>query len=94
MNIEIDYDPSLKYTFFISVGTSSNEAISCDHTSKGHRVIKQVLIEKKPFPKDKTPTAEWDAIVIDNKKFVKKYLMKLSDMDKKDWINDEIYEPV
>lgn len=94
MDIEIDYNPSPKDTFFISVGISNKEAISFDYTSKGHRVIKQVLIDKKPFPKNKKPTAEWDAIAIDNRKFVKKYHVKWIDMDKKDWVNDEIWETV
>lgn len=94
MNIEIDYNPSPKNMFFISVGINNKEAISFDYTSKGHRVIKQVLIEKKPFPKNKKPTAEWDAIVINNKKFVKNYHVKWLDMDKKDWVNNEIWETV
>jgi len=94
MNIEIDYNPTPKKTFFISIGINYSEAISFDYTSKGHRVIKQILIEKKPFPKDKKPTAEWDAIIIKNRKFVRKYHVKWIDMDKKDWTNDEIWECV
>lgn len=94
MNIEIDYNPSPKNTFFISVEISNNEAISFDYTSKGHRIIKQVLAEKKPFPEGRKPTAEWDAIVVDNRKFIKKYHVKWIDMDEKDWVNDEIWETV
>ncbi len=94
MNIEIDYNPSPKKTFFISVGINKKEAISFDYTIKGHRMIKQVLVDKKPFPKDKKPTAEWDAIVINNQKLVRKYHVKWIDMDKKDWVNDEIWETV
>ena len=94
MDIEIDYNPSPKETFFVSVGMSDKEAISFDYTSKGHRIIKQVLIDKKPFPKDKKPTAEWDAIVINNRKLVKKYHVKWIDMDKKDLVNNEIWETV
>jgi hypothetical protein len=94
MDIEIDYNPSPTDKFFISVGIRENEAISFDYTSKGHRVIKQVLIDKKPFPKNKKPTSEWDAIIINNRKFIKKYHAKWIDMDKKDWVNNEIWETV
>lgn len=94
MNIEIDYNPSPKNTFFISIEIKKNEALSFDYTYKGHRIIKQILIDKKPFPKNKTPTAEWDAIIINNKKLIKKYHVKWIDMDKRDWVNDEIWETV
>ncbi len=94
MNIEIDYNPSPKKMFFISVGINEKEAISFDYTSKGHRVIKQVLIEKKEFPKNKKPTSEWDAIVINDGKFIKKYHVKWIDMGKKDWVNNEIWGAV
>src|SRR3990167_1975492 len=94
MDIEIDYNPSPSDMFFISVEIGDNEAISFDYTSKGHRVIKQVLIDKKPFPKGKKPTAEWDAIIINDRKFIKKYHVKWINMDKKDWVNNEIWETV
>ncbi|MFH1585291.1 MAG: hypothetical protein ABIB79_00805 [archaeon] len=94
MKIEIDYNPSPKDTFFISIGINDNEAISFDWTSKGHRVIKQVLIEKKPFPEYKKPTAEWDAMIINNLKFVKRYHVKWIDKGKKDWVNNEIWETI
>jgi len=74
MDIEIDYNPSPKNCFFISVEIEKDEAISFDYTAKGHRVIKQNLLEKKTFPKSQIPTSEWDAIVINNKKLVKKTL--------------------
>ncbi|MDP3244513.1 MAG: hypothetical protein Q8M83_02520 [bacterium] len=94
MNIEIDYNPSPKDSFFISIGISDNEAISFDYTTKGHRVIKQVLVEKKPFPKNKKPTSQWDALVISNRKFIKKYHVKWINMDKKDWVNNEIWKTI
>gem|GEM_PF-3189652 len=46
MWIEIDYNPSPCDSFFISVSINNKEAISFDYTTKGNRVIKQVLIKK------------------------------------------------
>ncbi len=94
MDIEIDYNPPPKKSFFISVGINEKEAISFDYTIKGHRIIKQILIEKKEFPKNKKPTAEWNTLVIENGKFKKRRHDKWIDMDKKDWVNDEIWETV
>ncbi len=94
MNIEVDYNPSPSKSFFISISLSDKEAISFDYTSKGHRVIKQVLIDKKSLPENKKISGEWDALVLDNGKFVKKYHVKWIDLDKKDWVNDEIWETV
>ena len=94
MDIEIDYNPSPKKSFFISIGINEKEAISFDYTSKGHRIIKQILIDKKPFPRNKKPTSEWDALVIKNGKFKKKYHVKWLDMNNKDWVNNEIWETV
>lgn len=90
----MDYNPSPKNTFFISVALNDIEAISFDYTLKGHRVIKQVLVEKKNFPKNVKPTAEWDAIVLSNRKLIRMYHVKWIDMDKKDWVNDEIWQTV
>ena len=94
MNIEIDYNPSPKRMFFISVELDKKEAISFDYTIKGHRVIKQILIDNKSFPKNKKPTSEWDALVINNGKLKKKYHVKWIDIGKRDWVNNEIWETV
>jgi len=94
MNLEIDYNPTPSNAFFISVEITPKLAISFDYTLKGHRVIKQVLIEHKPFPKDKKPTAEWDALVINDAKFIKKYHVKWLDLDAKDWVNNDIWQTV
>ncbi len=94
MDIELDYNPSPKKTFFISIGLNKKEAISFDYTIKGHRVIKQVLIDKKPFPRGKKPTSEWDALIINNGKLEKKYHIKWLDMGVKDWVNNEIWETI
>src|SRR3989339_882622 len=46
MEIEIDYCPtSEREHYFVSVGLNENEAISFDHTLKGCRIIKQILIK-------------------------------------------------
>lgn len=92
MIIEIDYRPSPSKTFFISVSITNKEAISFDNTTKGTRIIKQILTEKKQFPKTKKPSDEWDAIVIENKKFKEKYHVKWIDLGKKDWCNNEIWQ--
>ncbi|OGY42541.1 MAG: hypothetical protein A2Y82_04235 [Candidatus Buchananbacteria bacterium RBG_13_36_9] len=94
MDIEIDYNPSPSETFFISVSINDRVAISFDYTTKGHRVIKQSLIEEKDFPKDAKVDGEWDALIIRDKKFIKKYHVKWIDMGKKDWVNNEIWETV
>ena len=94
MDIEIDYNPSPSKHFFISVGLNKKEAISFDYTSKGHRVIKQVLIDKRPFPKNKKPTSEWDALVIKNGKFQKRYHVKWLDAGSIDQVNNETWETV
>lgn len=92
MNIEVDYNPTPSTMFFISVSLNENEAISFDYTTKAHRIIKQSFVEKKPFPVDQPITAEWDVLVLKDGKFVQKYHIKWFDMDKRDWLNDEIWE--
>ncbi len=94
MNIEIDYNPSSdkRNHFFISIEIDCKTAISFDWTVKGHRVIKQVLIEKKAFPKNLKPTAEWKTIVLEDRKFVKIYSAKWIDLDQKDWVNGNVWE--
>lgn len=94
MEIEVDYNPSPSKTFFISVSLNDKEAISFDHTTKGTRIIKQFLIEKKVFPKNKKVSGSWEALIIKNGKFIKKYKVKWLDLDKKDWVNNEIWETV
>ena len=93
MYIEIDYNPTPKNTFFISVEVGKNEAISFDYTSKGHRITKQILVELKS-QKGRKIDGEWDAIIIKNRKFIKKYHVKWIDMGQRDWVNDEIWKIV
>jgi hypothetical protein len=92
MNIEVDYNPSPSKMFFISVELNKKEAISFDYTIKGHRILKQVLVEKQKMPKDIKITSEWDALVLIDKKLIKKYHVRWVDKDKKDWVNNEIWE--
>lgn len=92
MNIEIDYNPSPSNSFFISVSLNDKEVISFDYTLKGHRVTKQVLIEKKHFSENSKINGEWDVLVLDDGRFVKKYHARWIDLGKKDWVNDEVWE--
>lgn len=92
MYIEVDYNPSPSKMFFISVELNKEEAISFDYTIKGHRILKQVLVEKKKMPIDIKITSEWDALVLIDKKLIKKYHVRWIDKDKRDWVNDEIWE--
>ncbi|MFA5187741.1 MAG: hypothetical protein WC460_00060 [Patescibacteria group bacterium] len=92
MEIEVDYNPSPSKMFFISVELNKKEAISFDYTFKGHRVLKQILVEKKKMPKEIKFTSEWDALIIINKKLIKKYHIRWVDLDKKDWVNDDIWK--
>lgn len=94
MNIEIDYNPTPSKMFFISVSVNDKESISFDCTTKAHRIIKQVLVDKKHFPVDRAISSEWDVLVLKNRKFVKKYHNKWIDMGAQDWCNDEIWETV
>jgi hypothetical protein len=95
MEIHLDYNPSNhipKNHFFISVHRTKKRYISFDKTIKGHRIIEQILIEEKRFPKNKKPTSKWKTLVIKNKKVTGEYSVKWIDLDKKDWVNDEIWE--
>lgn len=49
---------------------------------------------KKTFPKNKKPTSEWNVIVVNSRKFIKKYHVKWIDMGKEDWVNNEIWKTV
>lgn len=92
MEIEVDYNPPPKRIFFISIALNKNECISFDYTTKAHRITKQVLIEKKKFPKNKKIDGEWDAIVLKGGKFIKRYHVRWIDLERKDWVNNEIWE--
>jgi hypothetical protein len=92
MNIEVDYNPTPSKNFFISVSLNSREAISFDNTSKGQRILKQILIQRKKMPENHTITSEWDALIINNKKLVKKYHVRWVDFGRRDWVNNEVWE--
>jgi hypothetical protein len=64
MQIHVDYNPSPKDHFFISTHLSDKVAISFDKTIKGHRLIKQVYVEDKPFPKDAKFNSEWNTVLV------------------------------
>lgn len=94
MIIEIDYNPTPNKMFFISVSVNDEEAISFDHTTKAHRVIKQVVVDSKPFPDDRAASSEWDVLVLKDGKFVKKYHNKWIDLGERDWCNNKIWKTV
>jgi len=80
--------------YFISIPLSKKEIISFDNSWKGHRIIRQVLIEEKKMTINQEVTSEWDTISIKDGKFVQSEHVRWVDMDKKDWCNDEIWETV
>ncbi len=98
MDIEIDHNPTPSKKYFISVGLNEKEAISFDCTTKGHRMIKQILIKKESHDTAVDEygevTAEWDAIVLKDRKFVRIYHVKWIDRDKLDTVNGETWETV
>ena len=94
MEIEVDYNPSPSKMFFISVALNNKEAISFDNTTKAHRVVKQILVEKRKFPKNAKIDGEWDALVLKKGEFKRKYHVKWIDQGKKDWCNNEVWEMV
>jgi len=94
MEVHVDYNPSPKNHFFISVHLNDKKAISFDKTIKGHRMIKQVFNEYKAFPDNSMFDSEWNTIVIKDRKFVQEYHVQWIDKDKLDWLNGEIWETV
>ncbi len=106
MDMEIDYNPTPSTHYFISIGLDEKEAISFDNTMKGFRVIKQVLVKKdlrkkrkreqvkQKKQKEENISGEWDAIVLTDGKFVKKYHVKWVDKGKFDTVNGETWETV
>ncbi|KKR08487.1 MAG: hypothetical protein UT32_C0001G0007 [Parcubacteria group bacterium GW2011_GWC2_39_14] len=96
MDIEIDYNPTPSVNYFVSVGLNDKEAISFDNTTKGFRVIKQVLISKEPNTQSSKIkiSGEWDTIVLKDAKFVKKYHVIWEDKNEQDVVNGETWETV
>jgi hypothetical protein len=96
MYIEVDYNPSPSKMFFISAGLSDTEAISFDWTSKGHRVIKQVLRENNSGESAKTDKKDgsWEVILLKDGQFIKKYKVDWTDKGKIDEVNGEVWETV
>jgi hypothetical protein len=84
MEIEVDYNPSPSKTFFVSISLNDKEAISFDNTVKGARIIKQILAENKNFPSSSKIDGEWEAIIIKDGIFIKKYPINWIDLGKRD----------
>lgn len=93
MEIHIDYNPSPKDHFFISVPLNDKECISFDHTIKGHRIVKQVFREKDTAQSVKL-TSEWDTLVLKDGEFIKKFHVQWIDIGQKDWLDGEVWETV
>lgn len=97
MYIEVDYNPTPSGHFFISAGLNDKNALSFDWTTKGHRVIKQVLIKTRKL-EDVSPQNQdsggWDAIVLKDGKFLKRYHVAWTDKGKIDEVNNEVWETV
>lgn len=64
--------------FFISVSLNDKEAVSFDYTIKGHRIIKQVVVDEKPFPVDRPATSKWDVSVLKDGKFEELLLKEIA----------------
>lgn len=92
MEIHVDYNPSPKDHFFISVLLNDRECISFDHTIKGHRIIKQVFREETSLPPNTKFTSEWDTLILKDGKLTGKFHMQWVDMGRKDWLNGEVWE--
>ncbi|KKW41767.1 MAG: hypothetical protein UY92_C0014G0092 [Candidatus Magasanikbacteria bacterium GW2011_GWA2_56_11] len=72
-------------SYFISLPLSVTEAISFDNSSKGCRIIKQALVEKKIMPASQEITSQWDTILIKEGMFVQSEHVRWVDGDRKDW---------
>lgn len=98
MHIEVDYNPTPANTFFVSVSLGDKEDLSFDYTTKGHRVIKQVLIGRKEIGVQdldkKEISGEWDVIELKDGRFVRKYHAYWVDKGKIDEVNNKVWETV
>lgn len=94
MEIHVDYNPSPKDHFFISVHRNDNECISFDKTIKGHRMIKQIFREQRTFPENVVFDSEWETLVISGGTFVREYHVQWVDQGSCDWLNGELWETV
>ena len=93
MDIELGYNPTPSKSYFISIKLDDNEWISFDNTTKGFRVIKQVLTNKN-FALPKDISGEWNDIVLKDGKFVRRNHCVWYDFDRFDIVNNETWETV
>ncbi len=94
MIIKIDYNPSPKNSFFITVPISKTEDISFDNTDKRVGIIKQVIVDKKIMPSNIKITEEWEEILLEDRKFIKKHSIKWVDQGEIDWCNEKVFKCV
>lgn len=93
MNIELGYNPTPSNNYFVSVGLNDKEWISFDNTTKGFRVMKQVLIDKRFKPLEEI-SGEWNDIILKDGKFIGRNHCIWYDYDKFDVVNGETWETV
>lgn len=93
VKIEVDYNPSPADMFYISAYIRPEEAM-CFACTTEQKIVKQVLREKKEFPKDSSPSAEWDVIIVKERKYAGTYHVRYITLGNKVWCNDEIWENV
>jgi len=97
MIVEVDFNPSPSDQFFISVGLNDREAISFDNTTKGRRITKQLLRKvdwDRTALEGETISGEWEAIFLENGKFVDKFKIRWIDKGVIDIINLAHWEVV
>ena len=92
MKLWID-DGDSNTSFFISVATNqSDEYLSFDWTTKGHRVMIQRLTKTNVTALDRKPNAEWDTLIIENGRLMEKQHNVWYDLGKNDLIDGENWE--
>lgn len=98
MDVEVDYNPSPQQSYFLSVKLNETDWLSFDCTTKGHRVIKQVLrLQETPetaVEKYGALDGEWEVLSLRDGKFIRRYHAQWIDRDRLDTVNGETWETV
>jgi len=92
MRIEIDYNPTPRNSFFITVPVSKTEDICFDNTDKRVGIIKQAVIEKKQIPANAKIDEQWETIILEDGKFIDKQTVDWIDKGEIDWCNDKVFK--
>ncbi len=94
MKIEIDYNPTPKNSFFISIPINEKEDVCFDNTSKRVGIIKQIVIEEKSIPANTKIDEQWETIVLEDRKFIEKFTVNWIDKGEIDWCNGKVFKCV